>query len=215
MTLELVEADESIIVGFDHVVCLFEADADLLDPVDHAALALARVVHRHGRVLGRPSKVLEGLALVHVLLDVEHDEVVEHFHLERDPFGPFRSRPADDKFELHVVRRTTGTRIDRFRVFAEREADRVPAVGGSIDGEDADKDVDGLERVGEVVRERTLLLAVLSPGRRFSVRGEDVDEERGQGGREASEQQQREEDREGFGGNPGLPQEGRPRRREA
>jgi hypothetical protein len=35
---------------------------------------------------------------VHVLLDVEHDEVVEHFHLERDSLGPFRSRPADDKF---------------------------------------------------------------------------------------------------------------------
>lgn len=143
MTLEFRQNDESVVVRLDDVVRLLEPDSDLPNPIHNSRLAGHRVVDRHRRVLARPRKVLERLPLVHVLLNIEHNKVVVHLHLERDPLRPLCPWSTEDKLELDVLRRPTGSRVDRERVLGVGETDGVTTFGGGIDGEDADEDVDG------------------------------------------------------------------------
>lgn len=59
-------------------------------------------------------------------------------------------------------------------MFRIRHSNRVPAIDRGVNGEDSDEDVDGFERVGEGVRERSLFLTELPPREGFSVRRQDV-----------------------------------------
>jgi hypothetical protein len=208
VTLKLGEDDERVVVRLDDVIRLLEPDANLPHSVDNASLTRHRVVHRDGRVLARPLEVLERLPLVHVLLDIENDQVVEHLHFQRDPLCPLPPRPPEDELELDVLRRSTGSRVNGEGVFGVGEADGISTFGGGVDGEDADEDIDGFERVGEGVGEGSLFLTVLTPGRRFSIRREDIDEEGGEGGGEAAKEEEGEEYGEGLSGEPRLAKEG-------
>lgn len=93
-------------------------------------------------------------------------------------------------------------------MFRPSHADEVPPLYRGVDGEDSNKDGDGFERIGEVVREGALLRAELAPEEGLAVRGEDVDEEGGEGGGEAGEEEEGKEDGEWLSGDPGLTKEG-------
>lgn len=211
MTFEFAENDERVVVGLDDVVGLPEPDSNVLV---RCSSALAVVDGDRG-VLGGPLEVLVRLALVHVLLDVEHDDVVEHLHLERDPARVRRPRSTEDELDLDVLPRSTGDRVDGLRVPRVGRPDHVASLVRRVDGEDADKDVDGGERVGEGVGEGALDLAVGAPGEGDLVVREDVDEERGEGCGKAGEEEEGEEDGEGLRRDPGLAKEGGGEGREA
>lgn len=189
-------------VGLDDVVGALEPDADLVA----RAVAPAPVVDRHRRVLAGPGEERVRLATVHVLLEVEHDNVVVQLHLVRDAARVPLLGAAEDELDLHVVSGSAGCGVDRLRVRDVGRADELAALERGVDGEDANKDVDGRERVGERVRERPLLLAELAPLERLLVRAEHMYEESRHRCGKAAEEQEREQDRERLRRHPRLAQ---------
>lgn len=107
MTLELVKDEERVVVSLDDIVGSLEAGHQAL--VVCAILVVVRVWRskddRHGRVLLCPLEEGVRLAPVHVLWQVEHDNVVVRLHLERDPASVRLARSTKDEFELDVVGR--------------------------------------------------------------------------------------------------------------
>lgn len=130
VSLQLAQDDERVVVSLDDVIDLFEPDSNFLLAADAVA---ARVVHGHSRILVGPVEERERLALVHVLGDVEHDDIVKHFHLERDPLAPLGARPPEDEFDLHVLPRAARDGVDRFRVLGVRQPNRVASIDRGVD----------------------------------------------------------------------------------
>lgn len=143
MPFKLLEHDERILVGLDYVVGLFEADSDLA--TRRSRCAALSIVHRHGGIVRRPLEVLVRLAVIHILVDVKHDNVVVHFHLECDTVCNRLVRSTEDEFDLNVLRRAAGPRVDWLCVLGPSQANVIATFGLSRDGEDADKDGDGFQ----------------------------------------------------------------------
>lgn len=201
MPFELAQMNERVVVGLDDVIRLLESNADL------TRSRVLSEVDWYRRVLGGPREVFERLASVHVLRNVEHDNVVEHFHLESNAFRPLLGWSTQNELDLDVGRRSSRGGVDRLRVFGVGETNRVSTVDGLCDGKDSDKHADGVERVGELMRERSLFLAEPSPWERLSVGTENVDEEGGEGCGEATEEEEGEEDGERLCWDPRLTEE--------
>ena len=129
------------------------------------------------------------LPSIHILLDVQDDDIVERFHFECDSSGVIRSRSTEDELDLDVLHRFAGTGIDRLRMSSVSRSNEMSSFVSGVDGEYTNKDVDGGERVGEGVGEGSLFLTECSPGERLFIGREDVDDECGEGSDEAADEE--------------------------
>ena len=163
MPFQLAQHQERIIVCLDDIIRLSKSDAN----TSHSVRSL--IIRRYRSILARPLEVRMRLASIHVLLDVQHDDIVERFHLERDPSSVIRPWSTENELDLDVLHRFAGTGIDRPGMSSVRRSDQMSSFVSGVDGEDTDKDVDGSERVGESVREGSLFLTECSPGERLFV----------------------------------------------
>jgi hypothetical protein len=205
VSLKFAQNQKGIVVGLYDIIGLFEPYSDAFDLA--AFGNRRRIIDGHGRVFARPGKEGVRLSAVHVLARVEDDDIVERLHLERDPPGVVGPGASEDKLELDVARGLARPRVDGHGMTPVRLADEMTALIRGIDREDADKDVNGGEGVGQVVGERALILAVRAPGDRLLVGIEDVDKKCGNRGGKRGKEDEGEEKTEGLGGSAGMAEE--------
>lgn len=143
------------------------------------------------------------LASVHVLVYIEHNNVIECLHFERDSPRVCVTRFSDDKFDLDMAGRPTRARIERKLMCGISASNEMAALVGAIDAKDADKHVDGSECVGVGVRKGGLILTVSAPLRMLLVGIKDVDDEFGDRGYKTGDEHERQNDGNGMNGSKG------------
>ena len=209
------ENQKGVIIGFDDIICLLEPYI--------VRLYIARrrkrsdsfpngrfVIDGDGSVLVCPLEESVCFALVHVLFDVEDDDVVVDLHLECYPPCVVAPRPAEDELELDILAGPASVGVDRTGVTQVGGADEVSAFICCVDGEDADEEVNGGERVCEVMGERALFLTIRPPRPGSLVGGEDVVDEGSERVCKRDQEAKREEDSEWVGGDEGVLEEALP-----
>ncbi len=154
----------------------------------------------HRSILCRPHEECMRLAAVHVLGHIQHNKVIERFHLERDPPGMSLSWLANNELDLHIAGWHARVWIQWQSMCRVRAADQMASLVSAVDAKDAHKDVDGGKCVRICMWEGGLILAVRSPWHMLLIRIEDVDDELGDGSNETCDQNQRQDDGDGWMG---------------
>lgn len=208
MPLQLAQHDEGVVVSLDDVVHLLPCHVVRAVGLVRQLCRSVCMVGRRGRgaerrawpheghrgVLRGPLEEGERLASAHVLVHVQHDDVVVRLHLEGDAPRVRLAHLAQDEFDLHIGHRPA-VRAQRQRVRGVRGADHVAPLVLVVDSQHADEHVDGRQAVGKDVREGHLCRAVCAPRQRLLVGIENVDDEHGHAGDERRDERQRDHDR--------------------
>ena len=139
MTFQLTEHQERIIVRLDNIIRLPESNS-------YSSYSIrSLIIRRYCSILTRPFEVRMSLAAIHILLDIQYDNVVESFHFERDSPSVIRSRSTENKLDLYVMRGFACSRIDSLGMSSVCRSNKMSSFVRCVDGEDSDKDVDGSE----------------------------------------------------------------------
>lgn len=146
MSLQFTQYQQRIIIGLDDIIDLFKPDSHFLLRSNQAHIVpLLPIISRHRGILTRPLEVRMSLSLIHILGDIQHDNVIETLHFHRYSSRMRCSRFAQDELELNVLTWLTRLWIYRFRVSCVGGSNEVSSFVRYIDGEDSDEDIDGGE----------------------------------------------------------------------